>query len=301
MRSLRRILVGIDLDDAWRAVRSTSERAGRCAAELAARTGARVVLYHSTWYDVHEERMRLVGGLGDEGRAGIDALRGRLASTGGGVEVDVEIGDERPWLGLIRRAGRGDLVVVGRRRESTRDGALGSVTVKCLRKCPASVWVARPDGPPLPSKVIAATDLSPVGDRAVRYALSFAELAGAEVHVVHAWSVPIRLQLEAERVGPVEHARRLREIEANAEQHVRRALADVDGERLHLLLSNDAPSHAIRAAVEALQADLLVMGTVSRGGIAGLLVGNTAEKLLGRVSCAILAIKPADFRSPVVP
>ncbi|HEX6885840.1 MAG TPA: universal stress protein, partial [Planctomycetota bacterium] len=43
----------------------------------------------------------------------------------------------------------------------------------------------------------------------------------------------------------------------------------------------------------------LVMGSVSRGGIAGLLLGNTAERLLDRVSCSLLTIKPQDFVSPV--
>ena len=41
------------------------------------------------------------------------------------------------------------------------------------------------------------------------------------------------------------------------------------------------------------------MGTMSRGGVAGLLVGNTAERLLDKVECSLLTIKPEDFVSPV--
>ncbi|MEQ1895543.1 MAG: universal stress protein [Planctomycetota bacterium] len=51
--------------------------------------------------------------------------------------------------------------------------------------------------------------------------------------------------------------------------------------------------------VERVGAGLLVMGSVSRGGITGLLLGNTAERLLDRVSCSLLTIKPRDFVSPV--
>ncbi len=61
------------------------------------------------------------------------------------------------------------------------------------------------------------------------------------------------------------------------------------------------PSRAIQSGVEELDADLLVMGTVSRGGVAGLLMGNTAERLLDRVDCSLLTIKPADFISPIHP
>jgi nucleotide-binding universal stress UspA family protein len=41
------------------------------------------------------------------------------------------------------------------------------------------------------------------------------------------------------------------------------------------------------------------MGTVSRTGVAGLLIGNTAEKLLQKVNCSVLAVKPDDFSTPV--
>ena len=41
------------------------------------------------------------------------------------------------------------------------------------------------------------------------------------------------------------------------------------------------------------------MGTLSRGGVAGLLIGNTAERVVNRVDCSLLTIKPEDFISPV--
>jgi len=41
------------------------------------------------------------------------------------------------------------------------------------------------------------------------------------------------------------------------------------------------------------------MGTVGRVGIPGFFIGNTAEEILKRVECSVLAIKPAGFVSPV--
>jgi len=41
------------------------------------------------------------------------------------------------------------------------------------------------------------------------------------------------------------------------------------------------------------------MGTVSRTGIPGLLIGNTAEVILNNLECSVLAVKPADFATPV--
>lgn len=52
--------------------------------------------------------------------------------------------------------------------------------------------------------------------------------------------------------------------------------------------------------VQTYRADLVVMGTVARTGVAGLIIGNTAEAILEQVNCSVLAIKPAGFKSPVV-
>jgi nucleotide-binding universal stress UspA family protein len=55
----------------------------------------------------------------------------------------------------------------------------------------------------------------------------------------------------------------------------------------------------IPALVRDLGADLVVMGTVARTGISGLLMGNTAEMILTQIDCSVLAVKPQEFVSPV--
>jgi nucleotide-binding universal stress UspA family protein len=45
--------------------------------------------------------------------------------------------------------------------------------------------------------------------------------------------------------------------------------------------------------------ELIVMGTVSRAGVAGLIIGNTAENVLDQVDCSVLTVKPEGFVSPV--
>jgi len=40
------------------------------------------------------------------------------------------------------------------------------------------------------------------------------------------------------------------------------------------------------------------MGTVCRTGIAGFLIGNTAENVLNDVDCSVLTVKPEGFASP---
>jgi nucleotide-binding universal stress UspA family protein len=45
--------------------------------------------------------------------------------------------------------------------------------------------------------------------------------------------------------------------------------------------------------------DLLVIGTVRRTHLLGLLIGSTAERALSAVECSVLALKPDGFVSPV--
>jgi nucleotide-binding universal stress UspA family protein len=42
-----------------------------------------------------------------------------------------------------------------------------------------------------------------------------------------------------------------------------------------------------------------VLGTVARTGLTGLLMGNTTERILGDVTCSVLAVKPPGFVSPI--
>ena len=45
---------------------------------------------------------------------------------------------------------------------------------------------------------------------------------------------------------------------------------------------------------------MLVMGTVGRSGIPGLIIGNTAEKVITSIDCSVLAVKPEHFVTPVL-
>jgi nucleotide-binding universal stress UspA family protein len=66
----------------------------------------------------------------------------------------------------------------------------------------------------------------------------------------------------------------------------------------HLPRSEDV-SNAIVSLAKSKKVDLLVMGTVCRTGVAGLIIGNTAEKVLNRVDCSVLTVKPEGFVTPV--
>jgi len=72
-----------------------------------------------------------------------------------------------------------------------------------------------------------------------------------------------------------------------------------DASKIEIHLRRGPAAANIFAVAEEVEADLIVMGTVCRTGMAGFLIGNTAESLLSRVTCSVLAVKPPGFQSPV--
>lgn len=55
------------------------------------------------------------------------------------------------------------------------------------------------------------------------------------------------------------------------------------------------PTEAILESTRKLHATILVMGAVSRSGLKRLIIGNTAEQVIDRVSCDLLVVKPKRF------
>jgi universal stress protein E len=48
-------------------------------------------------------------------------------------------------------------------------------------------------------------------------------------------------------------------------------------------------------AAETLAADIVVMGAVSRSRLQEVFLGSTAERVLDRLGCDVLVVKPGDF------
>jgi len=299
MALFQRILVGIELSLAGDRLTPGCSRVVEQALELARRTKSGLVFLHSTWADLHEENQAIRPGPSNAGLKALEELVERAHALS--LEARLALVRDRAWLEIVRAVQRGEaeLVMVARRNQEGGSG-LGNVTRKLMRKCPCPVWVVKPDGRSEPRIFVAATDLTPVGNRAVQLAAELAGLFHGELDLVHAWPLPLAVPVLPELDVPAQSRLDVEQHERAARERFEQSLAPLSlgiDFRTHLLCG--APSIAIQEVVERRAADLLVMGSVSRSGIAGLLLGNTAERLLDRVRCSLLTIKPRDFVSPV--
>ncbi len=236
----------------------------------------------------------------------LDALV--AAATQRGVSAEARVTTGRAWMEIIREVIRNghQMVIVGSRDDSATSRMwLGSTGTKLLRKCPCPVWVARPDVESETKTVIVADDLTDVGQHALQLGVSAARLLDARLLVLHVVQYPLEHQLRRSGTPPEEIKDYKETTVKEAEQQLNDRLAMTDcrtisaGVRMEVV--SGRADIAIQDAIEENAADLLVMGTVARGGIPGLLVGNTAERLLPSVTCSVMAVKPEGFVCPVQP
>ena len=94
-----------------------------------------------------------------------------------------------------------------------------------------------------------------------------------------------------------------REIDAEASRRLDEFLGTLTDDRtqIQVHLSLGRPWQEIQRMSQHLSADLVVIGTVGRSGIKGMLLGNSAEKILDTSGSSTLAVKPAGFVSPIEP
>jgi nucleotide-binding universal stress UspA family protein len=158
-------------------------------------------------------------------------------------------------------------------------------------------------------RILAAVDPAPrdvehdqINDTIVELAISLAQQFRGHFDVLHVWSF-YGEHLLVNRMREEE----LHQLRNAAQSQISRAyeqlLSDygltLASENVHLV--EGERSRAIVDFVNRHAFDLLVIGTVACSGSLGLLMGNTAEEVLNRIPCSVLAVKPEGFVSSVAP
>jgi nucleotide-binding universal stress UspA family protein len=244
----------------------------------------------------------------------IDHRRERLKAVADGaqdVAVTTELLRGRPGTALIQEVLRSghDLLVRSHGRDLAEGPRpFGAIDMELLRQCPCPVWlVGRPGSPAGRWRILAAIHANPadaaeqtLNGTILAWALMLKAFGDAELTVLQAWTA-YGASLLRSRMSPDEFAEFI-EAARRTEDEAFSAFLEPFKERLTdvaVELVQGEPEDAIARFVESHGIDVVVMGTVARTGIAGLVMGNTAEKVLQRLRGSVLAVKPPGFASPV--
>jgi nucleotide-binding universal stress UspA family protein len=203
-------------------------------------------------------------------------------------------------------AGAHDLLVRSHARSSGAERAarFGPVDLELLKVCPCPVLLVSAHAPHVPLRVLLAVDANPdeqkLNEHILAVALALIEPESAQLTVLQAWDAlgeqVLRGRVRREDVDAyVEHTREA--AAAGLDAFLAAAGPALAGAQRELVRGR--AQDAIQESIERHDIDLVVMGSVGRSGLQGLLMGNTAEAILSRVTCSVLVVKPEEFVSPI--
>ncbi len=289
-------------------------------AAIAARCGARVTLFNSFSlpYPLPDLPATSSGELGiaalhtaiEHRRKALQTLARPLRRAG--VAVDYAVEWDFPAHEAIVRfllKSKADLLVA----ESHRHGVIGrwflaNTDWELIRACPCPLWFVKTRRLSSKLSVLAAVDPlhahakpAQLDDRILDQSVAIVGQLGGVVRLAHAYEAPLSNSaatfIEPLRI-PIapDRSRRFiagikRQVQALAQKHALPASRCVLGE--------GNPVEVLPRLVKQEKVDVLVMGAVSRSELKRPFIGNTAEKVIDKVGCDLLIIKPANFRSSI--
>jgi nucleotide-binding universal stress UspA family protein len=147
-------------------------------------------------------------------------------------------------------------------------------------------------------QILVPTDLSKYSEPAICLAISMARSMGSEITFIHVWPPEFTFaeDYKAQTDAEVRHLREDLHVERMRmlEEFVGRY--ELEGLKTSCILKSGPPFLEILIAASELKADLIVMGTHGRSGLASVLIGSVAEKVVRRAHCPVLTVKPEDFK-----
>lgn len=301
-----RVVLGVDHTQ-------SSEIAGRWITELAALGPIEVVLTHLYWPPEEFHRLGL-GGLRSVVDPDAEIVRSleqeyneRFASLFHVASVtsklEPHLGRVGDGLAALANSEHADLVVVGcHERGPLARVWQGSVSQRVLRFAETSVaCVPAPrQAPrlvtPVISKVLAATDFSPIGNQAIPLAYSVVGYGGT-VHLLHV------VEGHRDSVDPYDILKprpgadtaQLASAQAELSALVPKDAASVSAAtRVHVIEAPDIKA-AICQVAERLNVDLICLGTHGRSGVARTVLGSVAESVVAHTHRPVLLARlPRD-------
>ncbi len=171
-----------------------------------------------------------------------------------------------------------------------------------LRQCPEPLMLVRPSLGALPKRILAAVDPLDVhgrphelNTRILNMANRLAMQCGAQVEVVHVFEYvpfPIDPEVLSGWVPDTALQQKLRNLHTEGLQKLGKEYG-IAPPQLHML--DGDPGSVITEFASTHHSDVVIMGTVQRGGFERLAMGSVTERLLAQLNCDVLALKPDEF------
>ncbi|MCB1671332.1 MAG: universal stress protein [Gammaproteobacteria bacterium] len=232
---------------------------------------------------------------GEKNLAELEGLAGPLRENGLEVSCATAWGNP-PYEEIIRRVDelKPDLVIKSTRpHERLARLLLSNEDWELIRYCPAPLLLVKDRDWSTQPGFVAAVDPEHSHDKPaaldhklVRAALELARVANGSVHLYHCTHLPpLSGMYPIESDFQVDTAK----VKDLGAQH------NIPDE--HCYVSDVEITRSLPELTSLIQASVVVMGAVSRSRLDRMLIGNTAEKVLDRLECDVLIIKPDEVKA----
>lgn len=236
------------------------------------------------------------------------------------INLNVLIKSGKKYVESIRavQSHNFDLVIKEADEYNWLDHLIVSDDMHLLRQCPCPVWLMKKDEEKENyQRIMAAVDFDTdnqnesndnLNNMIVDLASSLSLSDFTSLDIVNVYDVPQAgfISLWAEQPDKIEqklfeseHRLRTQNMDSLLST-MKQQLGDESYKYVspHSHIVRGIAGEEIPKLATEMDIDLVVMGTVARSGIAGVLIGNTAETVLSQLKCSVLAIKPEGFISP---
>jgi nucleotide-binding universal stress UspA family protein len=147
-----------------------------------------------------------------------------------------------------------------------------------------------------PAVLVVGFDFSPLAELALwEAAATAARDPYAIIHVVYAVEHNLA-KAEMDRVEAEMSARMKTSIEAAL-----RAARGDHGVRIFAHIRRGPAAHEILAVASEVEADLILVGTHGRSGVARLILGSVADKVMRIATCPVMIMRPRHYPPELVP
>jgi len=293
MKALKNILVIVDKP-------KHEQGALRRALRLQAQTGANLHL-KSFIYHAHvasgnafttKQRSNIRRGLMEQQHDWLMTQGNSASDTGEITREVVWSSDIAAWTDNYLSKHPQDLVVKGVNK--TESIIHTPLDWELLRTCPAPLLLCAGLPQKTKPRILAAIDMNrnkgrqkKLNKKVLSAAAQFAKINSAELHCVYTIEISQVLK-DLGIIQPRIHAREVKkqvlpELEAILEPF------GVPANRIHMPVGKVGKT--VSKIASKINAQLLVLGTSGRSGVGALVLGNSAEKVLQKSHCEILAIK----------
>ncbi|MFD2166595.1 universal stress protein UspE [Thalassotalea euphylliae] len=307
METYQNILVVIDPT-------TEEQKALSRAIELAGKTGAKITAFLSIFDFSYEMTTMLSSDEREAMRQTVINdrtvwIEERIKALGVNLDViDIKVlWHNRPFEAVIDQVinEKFDVVIKGTHEHDKLKSVIFTPTDwHLLRKCPCPLLLVKDHSWPENGNILAAVNVGSdekehlsLNNIITEEAKNLANIINANVNLVNSFpGTPVNIAIEIPEFDASQYNdTMLKHHQDSMTKHAEEY--GIDPART--FVKEGLPEDVIDAVAQELDAELVILGTIGRTGLSAALIGNTAEHVIDRLNCDVLALKPSDYISPL--